>query len=111
MKWHEILTEDTDRILFYKHIRGHTSLYRALTSKQTDELIKKLEDYRDAIVSKFLMELETEDDTSVIGVRFNNIAFGLYGRNGDARIAMGPAYSEVKILNQYLDIDKFIKAL
>jgi hypothetical protein len=41
-------------------------------------LIEKLEDYREPIVSKFLEELEIDGDTYVIGVRFNNIAFGLY---------------------------------
>lgn len=110
-KWNEICLEETDKISFFKH-KGQSSLYKNLTSSQTDKLIKKLEDWRDNEVSKFLEELETSDDyTRTIGVKFNSIAFGLYGRDGVVKIATGSLYSNASILNNYLDIDKFIAAL
>jgi len=83
-----------------------------LTAAQTDKLVKNLEDWRDTEISKFLMELETSDDyTRTIGVRFNNVAFGIYGRDGIVRIATGDMYSTAKVLNQYLNIDEFINSL
>lgn len=111
-KWNEIVLEETNKISFYKHPKGKSGLYKNLTAAQTDKLVKNLEDWRDNEISKFLMELETSDDyTRTIGVRFNNVAFGLYGRDGIARIASGEMYSSKKILDEYLDIDEFIKAL
>lgn len=111
-KWNTIVLETANKISFSKQPRGISSLYKTLTSSQTDKLIEKLEDYRDKEVSKFLEELETSDDyTRTIAVRFNNVMFGLYGRDGLARIASGEMYSSKKILDEYLDIDEFIKAL
>jgi len=112
MKWNKIVLEEANKISFYKHPRGTSGLYKTLTSNQTDKLIEKLEDYRDKEISKFLEELETSDDyTRTIGVRFNSITFGLYGRDGLARISSGQMYSSKQILDKYLDIDEFIKAL
>lgn len=40
MKWNKLILEETNKISFYKHPRGKSSVYKNLTAAQTDKLVK-----------------------------------------------------------------------
>jgi hypothetical protein len=84
----------------------NSSLYKELTKKQSDNLLKGLKKYNnDASVKKLFKTIKNEYSSSVF-IRYNNIMFDIFGRDGVLRIGTGG--SNPKILNQYLDIDGFI---